>query len=238
MILYKKKSYKDRHSETFDSAELIVPHILKLLSINSVVDIGCGVGTWLLAFMNHGIKEILGVEGPWMPKEHLVIPETMFMNHDLTTSFSLKKTFDLAMSLEVAEHIPQELAESFIETLTKLAPIVLFSAAIPGQGGIGHVNEQWPDYWARLFIKNDYKPIDYIRRKIWNDDRVQWWYAQNLIMYIRSDLVRKYTLEDYAYGSANTGLLNIVHPGNYENVLKRATFKYIVKQKIKKISNI
>ena len=101
----------------------------------------------------------------------------MFMSHDLTKNLKLNKTFDLAMSLEVAEHLPSDQAEIFVETLTKLAPVILFSAAIPGQGGMGHINEQWPDYWVNLFIKKGYQPIDYIRRKICNNDRVQWWYA-------------------------------------------------------------
>ena len=130
-MLYKNQSYKDRDFETHYSAELIIPHVLKLISVDSVVDIGCGVGTWLSVFRNYGVKEILGIEGDWMPRKHLVIPETMFMSHDLTKNLKLNKTFDLAMSLEVAEHLPSDQAEIFVETLTKLAPVILFSAAIP-----------------------------------------------------------------------------------------------------------
>jgi hypothetical protein len=62
------------------------------------------------------------------------------------------------------------------------APVVLFSAAIPGQGGYGHVNEQWPGYWARMFDECGYGVSDALRWAIWNDERVEPWYRQNLLL--------------------------------------------------------
>src|SRR5208283_2885437 len=97
----------------------------------------------------------------------------------------------LAMSLEVAEHLPPQSAKGFVDCLTRLAPVVLFSAAIPFQGENHHVNKQWPDYWVALFKADDYLPIDCIRGKIWGNDRVDYWYAQNMILFVNAARVRE-----------------------------------------------
>ena len=85
--------------------------------------------------------------------------------------------------------MPPERGERFVADLVALAPVVLFSAAIPGQGGTDHINEQWQDYWARLFAKHDYVALDFLRLKFWNDSRIEWWYRQNIILYVRRDRV-------------------------------------------------
>jgi hypothetical protein len=86
------------------------------------------------------------------------------------------------VSLEVAEHLPESRAASFVADLCRLAPVVLFSAAIPGQGGTGHVNEQWPGYWADLFGARGYSVSGALRWRIWNDCRVCNWYSQNMLV--------------------------------------------------------
>jgi SAM-dependent methyltransferase len=233
--LYKEKSYKSRDLETRYSAEVIVPLVLKAVPANSVIDVGCGVGTWLSVFKEFGVKDILGIEGNWVPKEHLVIPENLFMNHNLNERLILDRTFDLAICLEVAEHISEKYAKTFIETLTSLAPAVLFSAAIPGQGGKGHVNEQWPDYWADLFMQKDYQTIDFIRRKIWNDNRVAWWYSQNILLFVKRENYKSVASNINISQSFEPLPLRLVHPGNYANVLKRVSLKFILKRTIKKL---
>jgi SAM-dependent methyltransferase len=237
-MTYKEKSYKSRDPETRYSAEAIVPLVLTAVQASSVIDVGCGVGTWLSVFQEHGVKDVLGIEGRWVPKEHLVIPEDLFMNHDLNEQLVLNRTFDLALCLEVAEHIPEYRAQLFVDSLTSLAPVVLFSAAIPGQGGKGHVNEQWPDYWASLFIRRDYQRIDFIRRIVWDDSKVAWWYAQNAFLFARR--------ENYEAITSNTNIshlferspLRMVHPKNYENVLSRVSLAFILKRTIKKLLRI
>ena len=101
-----------------------------------------------------------------------------------TRPLALGRSFDLAVALEIAEHLPDSAAECFVESLTGLAPAVLFSAAIPGQGGTGHLNERWPEYWSRLFAAAGFDPIDALRPRIWHDERVEVWYAQNTFLYV------------------------------------------------------
>ena len=138
------------------------------------------------------------------------------MPRDLAQPLRLRRTFDLVVSLEVAEHLPQRSADAFVESLTSLGPVVLFSAAIPLQGGRGHVNEQWPHYWAHLFERRGYAALDCVRRRVWEDDDVQWWYAQNTILYVRCDrLESSAALKRELDAAPATPPLSLVHPKKY-----------------------
>ena len=160
---------------------------IELLNPKSMVDVGCGVGTWANEAAAGGIKDVLGVDGDYVDQGALLIPSDRFVARDLEQPLELGRTFDLAISMEVAEHLTPERAESFIRELTQLAPAVLFSAAIPGQGGTHHINEQWQDYWAGLFAQYGYRPVDCIRPAVWNDPTVPFWYRQNAILYLAPD---------------------------------------------------
>ena len=120
-----------------------------LVAPRSIVDVGCGSGAWLSAFATAGVRDLVGLEGSPADPEIADVEPSVIQVCDLSRPFRLNRDFDLAVSLEVAEYLPEDSAASFIESLTQLAPIVLFSAAIPGQTGVGHINEQWPTYWCR-----------------------------------------------------------------------------------------
>lgn len=154
---------------------------------SSLVDIGCGEGYWLAEAANLGVREIRGLDGDYVRRDHLAIPLDCFIPTDLSKPFTLEKRFDLAMSLEVAEHLDASVAESFVSSLTKLAPAILFSAAIPGQGGTDHRNEQWPSYWSQLFSKHDFVCVDLLRPNIWQDQRIEVWYRQNVLLFVSKD---------------------------------------------------
>lgn len=131
---------------------------------------------------------------------------------------NLDKKYDLAISLEVAEHLRPEKAMDFIETLVNAADFVLFSAAIPFQGGKGHINEQWPDYWSALFNEHAYEAVDFIRQRIWNENQIPLWYRQNIVLYVKRD--RKSELKLGSISSDNQSFpLAIVHPDAYLNML-------------------
>lgn len=149
----------------------------------SVVDVGCGTGTWVKAFMNRGVARGIGVDGSYVSPNQLRIPAANFVAKDLTQPLHLDQKFDLAISMEVAEHLPPSRATSFVYDLTQLAPVVLFSAAIPEQGGTNHINEQWPEYWCERFEKQGYRVVDCIRPRVWNDSRIKYFYRQNAFLY-------------------------------------------------------
>ncbi len=117
--------------------------------------------------------------------------EEEFIPKDLTKPLKLKEKFDLAISLEVAEHLPEKSAEIFIDSLTGLSDIILFSAAIPYQRGTNHINEQFPEYWIDKFKKRNYLVIDCIRKKIWNNPKVYFFYSQNILLFIKKECLRK-----------------------------------------------
>src|SRR5262249_32708194 len=91
-------------------------------------------------------------------------------------------------------------------------PLVLFSAAIPFQGGIGHINEQWPDYWVRYFAEREYRPIDCIRRHIWNNPKVEWWFAQNTFLFARQDQLESRPALKKEWENTDARQLALVHP--------------------------
>jgi len=213
---YGSSFYRQRDQDTRASAEAVVPVVQELGPFRSVIDVGCGVGTWLSVFAESGADEVFGVEGDWLDTSLLEIPEERFRSHDLRQPLHLDRTFDLAMSLEVAEHLPPESAEGFVALLTRLAPVVLFSAAIPFQGGQNHVNERWPGYWAELFDRAGFAVADAVRRHVWQDPRVLPWYAQNTLLFVRRDVLESRPQLAAEVEATDPRHLALVHPSFYE----------------------
>lgn len=170
-----------------NSATEILPLIFELFQPKSIIDVGCGTGTWLKVADELGVGEILGVDGDYVELSRLHIPQEFFQSHNLDNPLSISRKFDLVLCLEVAEHLSGENAERFVQDLTKLGNVILFSAAIPNQGGQGHKNEQWPCYWQEKFAKRGFLFYDEIRPKVWNNGKVDWWYRQNLFLVARDD---------------------------------------------------
>lgn len=215
MTFYQDKFFKNRHERTLYSAELILSIIFEILpKIESAVDIGCGVGTWLSVLKERGINDIQGVDGNWVNEKYLQIPRESFMPLDFTKENSsfINRRFDLGISLEVAEHLPKERAIHFVNLLTNLSDFILFSAAIPHQGGRNHINEQWLDYWLENFQLRGFVGLDLIRRKIWNDENILPWYKQNTILLVRKDRIQELKLNE---DITNLHPLSIVHPHTY-----------------------
>jgi SAM-dependent methyltransferase len=212
---YKPAFFSALNASWSRSAEVVVPLIIDLINPRSVIDIGCGTGSWLAVIKTHHIDDVLGVDGPWVPDKSLRIPKSCFLARDLTKPIDIERRFDLAISLEVAEHLDRDCARSFVDTLVKLSPVVLFSAAIPYQGGTHHVNEQWPDYWAELFGEHGYVAIDCIREKIWKNEEVDWFHAQNMFVFAdRQQLVTNPKLQQ-AFERTKISQLCLVHPKKY-----------------------
>lgn len=170
------------------AAQHIVPKIIELYSPKSVIDVGCGIGTWLFVFKENGISDYLGVDGDFLNRKMLMIESEKFIATDLSKTFSQPRKFDIAMSLEVAEHLPESSADSFVRTLVSLSDTIIFSAAITGQGGQNHLNEQFPHYWKKKFEDHNYHLIHNFSSKIWNCKDVEWWYKQNILVYQKKEL--------------------------------------------------
>lgn len=189
------------------SPERIVPVVMQLLAPKSVIDVGCGIGTFLYCFKEAGVTDVLGVDGPWVDREqlHAYIRPEEFIERSLDGPLRLDRTFDLVLCLEVAEHLPASAADTFVSSLVAAGRTILFSAAIPFQGGQNHVNEQWPVYWEEKFAKHGYVRHDIIRPLVWDDPGIFWWYKQNMVVYAHRDIRFPATVK---YGQ----LGNVIHP--------------------------
>ena len=198
------------------SAARVVPLVKRTIQTTSVLDVGCGVGTWLAEWAEQGIDDIIGVDGDYVDRAALRIPAEKFLPRDLEQPLNLDRRFDLVSTLEVAEHISPTRASSFIESLVRHGDVVLFSAAIPGQGGTAHVNEQWPSYWADLFAVHNYQPIDAIRPVIWQDREVLSWYKQNLLIFANEAGSGRVSR------STSGGTLDLVHPDLFTAVVSKS----------------
>jgi hypothetical protein len=166
------------------NAELILPYIREKLQFKSAVDVGCGIGAWLKTINEIDPEcKIFGYDGKWALDSGLLIDSNFFKAVDLSSPVESSLKYDIAISIEVAEHLPSSSAQSFVKSLTALSDVVLFSAAIPRQGGANHVNEQWPDYWKSLFYQEGFKLYDVIRPHFWNNDGIDPCVRQNCFLY-------------------------------------------------------
>ena len=220
---YDRAFYRRHVSGARSSAGVIVPLVVAWLNPRSVVDVGCGVGSWLAEFRRNGVEDVLGVDGPHVDRALLEIPADRFEARDLTKPVAIPRSFDLALCLEVAEHLPESSADALVGSLVALAPVILFSAAVPGQGGTGHVNEAWPEAWARRFSARGYDWADPIRPRVWTSRDVEPWYAQNALLYCRRGL-----FSPAPWGAAGTESgprpewpLPLVHPAYQERIARR-----------------
>jgi SAM-dependent methyltransferase len=181
---YGPEFYRTANRGSEGSARICVPLIVQLLQPSGVVDVGCGQGEWLKVFAEFGVSDYQGIDGKHISDEQLLIPSERFTRHDLTRPFGLGRRFDVAMSLEVAEHLPARAAAAFVRSLVALAPAVVFSAAVPGQGGVHHINEQWPWYWKELFGREGYIQLDPFRQALWKQQEVAVYYQHNMFLYV------------------------------------------------------
>jgi SAM-dependent methyltransferase len=219
MAVYDDGFYVGESKTGKESARVVVPLVLQFGSFKSVLDVGCGVGGWLKVFGEHGILDFVGVDGPWIKNQKLMIPKTQMLIHDLTEPLMLNRAFDLVVSLETAEHLPHKKAEIFVNSLVTHGDVVLFSAAIPGQRGVHHVNEQWPSFWVELFGKHGFVVVDCLRKEIWDNRQVAFWYAQSIMFFIKKTQLAKYPKLQAAYVGEKQKQLNIVHPILFEDIL-------------------
>ena len=176
------------------SARVIVPLICEAVHPESVIDIGCGIGVWLSEFRRNGVSIINGVDGGWITKEKLLIEKENieiydFENKKGNVNFIKNKRYDLAVCLEMAEHVSAGRANYIVEILEKAADVIYFSGATPYSGGMHHINEQWQSYWVSKFLNRDFVMVDYVRPRIWDNRNVCYFYAEESFVFVKQDKI-------------------------------------------------
>ena len=189
MTKYDQNFYDKIVKESYSSAQVILKKLFNLYKPNTVIDVGAGSGSWSVSALELGATKVIALDG----SEHsghlgeqagITTHVVDFESHGALSSF---ETGDLLVCLEVAEHLSKNRAASFVSELCNQAPVVLFSAAIPYQGGTGHVNENWPEYWHQLFSKYGFRCFDNLRESVWGDPEVAWWYQQNTMLFVNPE---------------------------------------------------
>ena len=169
------------------SGVVIAEWLVGLARPESVLDLGCGEGAWVSGFLRAGVADAIGVDGDYVDRGRLLVPPEQFRTADVSRPLDLARKFDLAVCVEVAEHLPVAGGDELLRTLARHADVVLFSAAIPDQQGTDHVNEQWPAYWVERMTAHGYEPFDVVRPRFWGDAGVAGWYRQNAMLFLRGD---------------------------------------------------
>lgn len=183
--------YSDRFFDYIDrgarrSARTLIGHLAPWLGADSILDIGCGRGVWLDEWRSAGATEVMGVDGPYVDRDRLAIPREAFAAADLTRPLYLERRFELAQCLEVGEHLPKAASTILVDSLTRHSDRVLFSAAVPGQGGEFHVNEQPLAFWQALFADRGYTAFDCLRPVLAQAAQVEPWYRYNSVLYVNA----------------------------------------------------
>ena len=197
---------KNRHS--VQGAKTAINAIFGKNIPKSVLDVGCGVGAWLKAFEELGVKEIEGVDGVDLPKNQLLIEKSKIKVLDLVQPINLKRKYDLVLCLEVGEHIEKKHSSTIIDSLTRHGDFILFSGAIPGQAGQNHINCQWPSFWQKKFNSKGFACYDFARFKIWDEKAIEPWYRQNIFVAKKSK----------KSGNENR-IISILHPEIFEQAI-------------------
>ena len=173
----------------YSAAKRVVPHILRLFKSPpaTAVDLGGGLGGWCRAFMDQGITKAVRIDHPSIRRQDLQVSEDCFLPHDLDAGLEPVGRFDLAISIEFAEHVKPDRSEWVVDFLTRSADVVVFSAAIPRQGGLGHLNERWPWYWDARFKARGFAMFDYLRPLLMPDLAIPYWLRQNLRVFVKAE---------------------------------------------------
>jgi SAM-dependent methyltransferase len=183
MEVYNSEFYADMQISSLASAKEIIPLLISRYKPASVVDVGCGTGAFAREFIQNGVDDVTGYEGEWMRGVQTLLQQEKYIFVDFTNGIVPTRIYDLCICLEVAEHLDSSSARTLVSILTSLSEKVVFSAAIPSQGGNHHVNEQWPDFWARLFAEKGYILEWDPRLSNWNNSNIASCYRQNLLVF-------------------------------------------------------
>ena len=185
---YSRTFFSRLDEEQGRSYDVIAETIVDRFHPQAVIDVGSGSGALLAALQRRGVPRLAGLEGS---EEGLRRSRRLRVNAgfcDLTQPFRLGPQFDVAVCLEVAEHLPADVADQFAGCLASGPDVLVFSAATPGQGGENHVNEQPHDYWIEKLRAHGFAVDEEMTARVreeWSERAVASWYCRNVIFFRR-----------------------------------------------------
>jgi len=222
---YDERFYQNQLNISLVSARIYLRFLWKFVQPASALDVGCGRGAWLKACQELGSKTLFGFDGIWNSQSSMIEPKINFRSIDLNKPFSLPEKVDIAITLEVAEHLEPSTAPQFIKCMTNSSDLILFSAAYTKQEGTNHLNEQPHTYWAMLFAERDFVPFDMFRPQFWGNEMIDFWYRQNTFLYVKKDSDPYRQIKAHGFEEmANISFMNCIHPKLYEAKTQMVSF--------------
>ena len=207
-----------RRDEALECARIYLKFLWQFFQPVSVLDVGCGSGTWLKACHELGSKTLFGLDGEWSSQSLMIDPDINFRGIDLNKPFLVPVKVDIAINLEVAEHLEPPTGPQLIKCLVEASDVVLFSAAYTGQGGYGHINERRHSYWAKLFAIYDFVPFDLFRPEFWDNEHIFMWYRQNIFLYVRKNSTSYRQIKSHGVDEMkNISFMDCPHPELYDS---------------------
>ena len=214
---YDQAFYDSQMSGSYQSALVYLKHLFQYWHPESVIDMGCGRGMWLAACRHYNVPYCVGLDGHWNSQDKMVDQSILFRQADLNEVYQGNESFDLAMSLEVAEHVQPESSGNFVASLTGLSDVVMFGAAYSWQPGTDHINTRPHSFWFRQFIDQGYVMFDLFRPFFWSDNKVEPWYRQNTFLYVKRSHKLVKILESHKFEAVtNPQFVDCIHPWLYE----------------------
>lgn len=215
---YDEAFYREQFEGSRASARVLLGHLAGVMQPASVVDLGCGRGAWLSVWGELGVPHLVGIDGPWNSQEGMADAAIRFRAADLEQPLPAGERFALAMCIEVVEHLTPAAGIAVVESLTRLADAVVFSAAFTGQGGVHHIHERYHSHWGGLFRARGYRAYDFFRPRVWADERVQPWHRANVFLYLKQG----HPLAAGMTEIQELGFMDCVHPWLYERTRSSA----------------
>lgn len=211
--MYSREYYSNHDQGSYDSAITILSRLSAYVNPQSVIDIGCGSGTWCKAAMNVWGIVALGIDQHSYEDCNMHIPESQYLQNDIRSRVHGYHA-DLVICVEVIEHIDEEYEDTVLDNICAMSNTILFSGALPFQGGTGHVNEKPYSYWVEKFNRRGFYLDERIRHDIWDDARVAIWYRNN-IMLLHKNTNKNRMMHQH---------LDIIHPHMLERILRKRGF--------------
>ena len=183
---YNDRYYRRHRHEYHEWEKRLATDFFTRYDVRSVVDLGCGVGSYLDAAHDMGIAPLKGYEIN-LSIANCYIPEHLrqFISSDDITSALPGGGFDCSWSVEVGEHIQPEGTEQFVSNLVNLTRrLTLLSCAPPGQRGTAHINLRPKEEWVELMTRHGMR---YLPTEV--DHTVSHWSSLGAPSYILRNLM-------------------------------------------------
>jgi len=186
---YDNKYYKKKYIKYRSWEKDIGRNIVSMFQPKSILDLGCGIGSYLEGALEGGCKDLYGIELNYDKAKKYITKNISFYikSGDITKELNLKKKFDCVLSIEVAEHVEMSQVSFFINNIIRYAEkYILFTAAPPGQPGRGHINLKKKNFWIKYIEDKGVTYKDEIVQqcvKAWSDFNTPLYILQNLMVF-------------------------------------------------------